>query len=82
MGPEYEASPVFQRSVGIHRMVVCVGWLTPNAHAQTHELRVRPNVVLALILGVHEQDGEERNLLDHDVCTVIVGVLQRLSNRT
>ena len=26
----------------------------------------RPNVVLALILGVHEQDGEERNLLDHD----------------
>ena len=42
----------------------------------------RPNVVLALILGVHEQDGEECNLLDHDVCTVIVGVLQRLSNRT
>ena len=40
----------------------------------------RPNVVLALILGVHEQDGKE--LLDHDVCTVIVGVLQRLSNRT
>ena len=39
----------------------------------------RPNVVLALTLGV--QDGEERkilDLLDHDVCTV----LQRLSNRT
>ena len=39
-------------------------------------------VVLALIFGIHEQDGEDKihkvlDLLDHDVCTVIVGVLQR-----
>ena len=72
------------RPRGSEGMVVCAGWLTPNAHAQMHSASAmgRPTDVHVHVTSAHSSWRETRSsvktrytyldlrLLDHDVSTV------------